>query len=135
EDIPDLEDRLVSRFKWGLVAEVEPPNTDTRAAIIRQKARMRGVPMPDEVALFIAERVKNNIRELEGVLIRLQMLAQVDDKPVDIDLARVAIGESPSKSRPALAVTVIMQAVGEFYGVKMSDLQSKRKQQSIARPR
>jgi len=135
EDIPDLEDRLVSRFKWGLVAELEPPNTDTRAAILRQKARMRGVPMPDEVALFIAERVKNNIRELEGAVIRLQMMAQVEDRAVDLDLAAKAVGETPAKSRPALPVTVIMQAVGEFYGVKLSDLQSKRKQQSIARPR
>ncbi len=135
EQIPELEERLVSRFRWGLVAEVEPPNTDTRAAIIRQKARMRGVPMPDEVAMFIAERVKNNIRELEGALIRLQMLAQVDNAEVDLALARVAVGEAPAKSRPPLPVTAIMQAVGEFYGVKMSDLQSKRKQQSIARPR
>jgi chromosomal replication initiator protein len=135
EDIPDLEERLVSRFKWGLVAELEPPNMDTRAAIIRQKARMRGVPMPDDVAMFIAERVKNNIRELEGALIRLQMLAQVDNAQVDLALARIAVGETQTKSRPPLPVTVIMQAVGEFYGVKMSDLQSKRKQQSIARPR
>jgi chromosomal replication initiator protein len=135
EDIPDLEERLVSRFKWGLVAELEPPNMDTRAAIIRQKARMRGVPMPDDVAMFIAERVKNNIRELEGALIRLQMLAQVDSAQVDLALARIAVGETPTKSRPPLPVTVIMHAVGEFYGVKMSDLQSKRKQQSIARPR
>lgn len=135
EDIPNLEDRLVSRFKWGLVAELEPPNTDTRAAIIRQKARMRGVPMPDDVALFIAERVKNNIRELEGALVRLQMLAQVENAEVGIDLARAAVGESASRSKPALPVTSIMHVVSEFYGLKLSDLQSKRKQQSVARPR
>ncbi|MGP1308956.1 MAG: chromosomal replication initiator protein DnaA [Phycisphaerales bacterium] len=135
EDIPDLEDRLISRFKWGLVAELEPPNTDTRAAIIRQKAQMRGVPMPDEVAMFIAERVKNNIRELEGAIVRLQMLAQVENAPVDITLARAAVGETAGKSRPALSVNAIMQSVADFYGIKMSDLQSKRKQQSIARPR
>jgi chromosomal replication initiator protein len=135
EDIPNLEDRLVSRFKWGLVAELEPPNTDTRAAIIRQKARMRGVPMPDDVAMFIAERVKNNIRELEGALIRLQMMAQVEQAPVDIALARAAVGETAQRSRPAPPVTTIMQVVSEFYGLKLSDLQSKKKQQSIARPR
>jgi chromosomal replication initiator protein len=135
EDIPNLEDRLVSRFKWGLVAELEPPNTDTRAAIIRQKARMRGVPMPDDVAMFIAERVKNNIRELEGALIRLQMMAQVEQAPVDIALARAAVGENAQRSRPAPPVTTIMQVVSEFYGLKLSDLQSKKKQQSIARPR
>ncbi|MBX3353502.1 MAG: chromosomal replication initiator protein DnaA [Phycisphaeraceae bacterium] len=135
EQIPQLEERLISRFKWGLVVEIEPPNTDTRAAIVRQKARMRGVEMPDDVARFVAERISANIRELEGAVVRLQIQSQVEKKPIDLALAKSALGEAPTKARPVLSVMAIVQTVGDYYGVKVSDLQSRRKQKSIVQPR
>lgn len=135
EEIPQLEDRLVSRFKWGLVAEVEPPEFETRVAIVRTKARLRGLTLPDEVATLIAERVASNIRELEGALTKVQMHAMIEDRPIDLSLARMALGQrvAPQPSEPS--VQIIVGAVTEYFGVRTVDLQGRRRQRSIALPR
>jgi chromosomal replication initiator protein len=134
-EIPDLEDRLVSRFKWGLVASVAPPCYETRVAILKNKARLRGLEMPDEVACHIAARVETNIRELEGVVVKLQVLSGVEKRGLDLDLAKAALGEEPERSDRQIQIQVIINAVTEFFGIKMTDLQSKKRHRSITLPR
>lgn len=135
-DIPDLEQRLVSRFQCGLVVQVNPPCYDTRVQIVKQKARIREIELPDDAACFIAGRTFANIRELEGSIVRVQMQALADKVPITLDLARAALGPGgDGSSRPEITITGIIDSVVEHYGVKLSDLQSKRRQKSIAHPR
>lgn len=135
EEIPDLEERLVSRFKWGLVTSVAPPAYETRVAILKNKALVRGFELPDDVACHIAAKIDSNIRELEGAITKLQILHSVEDRPIDMALAAVALGENPSAAERQVHIQTIISTVTEFYGVKVSDLQSKRRQRSIALPR
>ncbi len=135
EDIPDLEDRLVSRFKWGLVASVIPPCYETRVAILKNKGKLRGIEMPDDVACYIAAKIDTNIRELEGAVVKLQVLSGVEKRPVDLELARAALGEEPGRTERQIQIQMIINAVTDFYGIKVTDLQSKRRQRSIALPR
>ncbi|MFO0835247.1 MAG: chromosomal replication initiator protein DnaA [Phycisphaerales bacterium] len=134
-EIPDLEQRLVSRFKWGLVAKVEPPCYDTRVQILKSKARIRGLDLPDDVACYIAERISANIRELEGAITTLQIRASLDARPIDLTLAKSAMGDSAPAHQSAISIHTIIDAVTDFYHVKVTDLQSKRRQRSVAQPR
>lgn len=134
-EIPDLEDRLVSRFKCGLVTMISPPDYETRIEILKNKARLRGIELAPEVAAFIATRIDSNIRELEGAVIKLQALAQCEQRPIDAALAAQALGEPPGKSDRQLQIQSIISVVTDFYSVKITDLQSKRRQRSIALPR
>jgi chromosomal replication initiator protein len=135
-EIPDLEERLVSRFKWGLVASVDRPGYDTRVAIIKNKARVRGLEITDEAACYIAERIDTNIRELEGAVAKMQVVAGVDHRPADLDLARQVMGDDAG-ARPERQVQIqsIVGAVADFYAVRLTDLQSKRRNRSVALPR
>ncbi len=135
EEIPDLEQRLVSRFKWGLVAKVEPPCYDTRVEILKSKARLRGLNLPDDVACYIAERINANIRELEGAITTLQIRASIDGRPIDLSLAKFAMGDNSPAPQSAVSIHTIIDAVTDFYHVKVTDLQSKRRQRSVAQPR
>ena len=135
EEIPDLEDRLVSRFKSGLVTKVDPPCYETRVAILQNKAKLRGFDLSPEVAGYIAGKIDTNIRELEGAVIKLQVMANVEKRPMDLDLARAALGDSEPREGPRIQIQTIINAVTDFYGVKVTDLQSKRRQRSIALPR
>jgi len=135
EEIPDLEQRLVSRFKWGLVAKVEPPCYDTRVEILKSKARIRGLELPDNVACYIAERINANIRELEGAITTLQIRASLDARPIDLSLAKLAMGDSAPVAQSTISIHTIIDAVTDFYHVKVTDLQSKRRQRSVALPR
>jgi chromosomal replication initiator protein len=135
EDIPDLEDRLVSRFKWGLVTSVAAPCYETRIAILKNKARMRGFELPDLEASQIAARLDTNIRELEGAISKLQVLISVDHRPVDMDMVAQVLGDVPVRGEKRVEIQTIIATVVEFYGVKLTDLQSKRRQRSIALPR
>lgn len=134
-EIPDLEQRLVSRFKWGLVAKVEPPCYDTRVQILKSKARIRGLDLPDDVACYIAERISANIRELEGAITTLQIRASLDARPIDLALAKFAMGDNAPAHQSAISIHTIIDAVTDFYHVKVTDLQSKRRQRSVAQPR
>ncbi len=133
EEIPDLEDRLVSRFKWGLVVPVQPPCYETRVAILKTKARVRGIQMPDAVACYLAERIDTNIRELEGAVTRLQMQSAVESRAIDLDLAKAALGDSAVPSEPT--IQTIINVVADFYHVRITDLQSKKRPRSVAHPR
>ncbi len=136
EEIPDLEARLVSRFKWGLVTKLEPPCYETRVAIIQTKARLRHITIPQDVAEFIAARVESNIRELEGAIVKLQIQSSVESRAIDLDLARAALGEAPSPGSPGEpTIQVILAIVTDFYGVKITEVQSKRRHRSVALPR
>jgi chromosomal replication initiator protein len=135
EDIPDLEDRLVSRFKWGLVANVAPPCYETRVAILKNKARLRGMDLPDDAACHIAAKIDTNIRELEGVVVKLQALSMIEKRPGDLAMARAALGEEPGRTERQIQIQSIIDAVTDFFGVKVTDLQSKRRHRSVALPR
>ena len=137
-DIDKLEKRLVSRFQCGLVVPIDPPDYETRMQIVRNKAKMRGANVPDDVTAFIASRVDSNVRELEGAITRIQVQASVDHQNIDLKLARSALGVSPAKQPlPGAGVTIqaIVEAVMAHFDVTLAALQSKRRQRSIAEPR
>ncbi len=133
-EIPSLEERLVSRFKWGLVARIDAPTYETRLAIVRSKAALRGVDVPADVAEFIARNVTTNIRELEGALTRAVGYAALSNRPLNLALAHEALQDVLS-SRPLVSIEDIARVVATRYNVKLSDLQGKRRSKSIALPR
>jgi chromosomal replication initiator protein len=134
EEIPQLENRLVSRFMWGLVVTVDPPDYETRIAILKSKARIRGLSLADDVASFVARRVDTNIRELEGAIVKLQIQSTVENRPIDLDLTRAALGEARATgAEPSLQA--ITGVVTDFYRVRLPDLQSKSRHRSVTLPR
>jgi chromosomal replication initiator protein len=134
--IPDLQNRLVSRFKWGVVIQIDSPGVETRIAILKTKARQRGVDMPDDVAAYVAQTINTNIRELEGAIGTLQVAASVDNCPITLELARRVIeGTGATSGTRQLSIQTIIEAVTDFYGVRLSDLQSKRRARSVTIPR
>lgn len=135
KDIPTLQDRLVSRFKWGVVAEIEAPCFETRMAIVRRKSRERGEPFPDEVSQLIAEHVVDNVRELEGAVTRLLAFATMSQRPVTPTLAREALGDLLATRTGPLSLETIVSEVCTTYSVKLSDLQGKRRTASVVWPR
>ena len=132
--IPSLPERLTSRFQCGLVARIDAPTYETRMAIIQKKARLRGMKISDEVAGYIADRAKANIRELEGALTILYATAGVTGEEIGVDIARKALGDKdmPNKN---ITITDIIKVVTAYYDVRPADLQSKRRSQSITMPR
>jgi len=134
DQIPDLEERLVSRFQWGMVAPIEPPAYETRVEIVKNKARVRGAEISDEAAGFIAARYDSNIRELEGALTKVQMQARLDGTALDLATAQAALGSEPAEAAPVTLESVV-NAVTGYYEVSLSSLQSKKRQRSIALPR
>jgi len=133
-EIPSLEERLVSRFKWGLVARIDPPTYETRLAIVKNKASLRGVEISNEVAEFVAQTIDTNIRELEGALTRVAGYAALWNKPVTLDVAREAL-QDILVSRPSVSIEEIAREVAARFSVKLSDLQGRRRTKSIALPR
>lgn len=135
EEIPDLEERLVSRFKCGLVAKVDPPCFETRVAILKTKARIRGVELSDDAVNYIASVIDTNTRELEGAIIKAQVLSSVENRPIDLSLVRAALGNIGPSNGAEPSIQAIIGAVTDFYRIKTTDLQSKRRQRSVAVPR
>jgi chromosomal replication initiator protein len=140
-EIPELEERLVSRFNWGLVARIEKPCYETRVAILNKKARMRGLELPDDVVCYIAAKIENNTRELEGAITKLQGMNLLREQsgggtgPIDLELAKAALGESATPEQRRITIQQILDAVTKYYNVRLSDLQSKKRHKSIAFPR
>jgi chromosomal replication initiator protein len=135
-EIPALQERLVSRFKWGLVAEIEPPCFETRVAILRRKADRLGLDLPDEIAHFIAEHVDSNVRELEGTLTHLHALATLHGLPISLPLARQALGsERTTRLNRVLRMDDVISVVITHFSVRLADLQSKSRTKSIVYPR
>ncbi len=133
-EIPSLEERLVSRFKWGLVARLDPPTYETRVAIVRNKSAARGYELPAGVAEFIAESITANIRELEGALTRVVAFAALSNRAMTLELAREALQDT-LVSKPLVSIEDIAREVSSRYSVKLSDLQGRRRTKSIALPR
>ncbi|NOZ22758.1 MAG: chromosomal replication initiator protein DnaA [Planctomycetes bacterium] len=134
EDIATLEERLISRFKWGLVSRMDLPDFETRVAIIQHKARLREVDLPEDVIHFVAAHVDSNIRELEGAITKIAGFASLANRTIDISLAREALEDMTPTSKP-ISIEEIQSLVTRRYNVKLSDLQSKKKSKSIAFPR
>jgi chromosomal replication initiator protein len=135
-EIPDLEERLTSRFAAGLVARIDRPCFETRVSIIKSKAALLGVALPDDVPSYIAAKIDSNIRELEGGLTRVRGLAMASGLPISLELAKQALdGDAASRSNNAPSLQSIIESVTRFYDVKLTDLLSKRRHKSIAMPR
>ena len=135
-EIPTLEERLHSRFEWGLIADIEPPDLETKIAILKRKGDLIGVPIPDDVAMFIASRVKSNVRELEGSLIRLIAIASLRGEPISKSLAQDAI-RNIAKEEDSGVVTIqqIQKAVASTYKLTSEELISKNNARQISHPR
>ena len=135
-EIPTLEERLHSRFEWGLIADLEPPDLETKVAILKRKAETMGMAIPDGVALFIATRVKNNVRELEGSLIRLMAISSLRGTAISEDLARDAIRNIASDEEPGLVtIPQIQKSVAAAYKLSVEQLVSKNNARQFAFPR
>ncbi|HWE94967.1 MAG TPA: chromosomal replication initiator protein DnaA [Tepidisphaeraceae bacterium] len=134
-EIPELEERLVSRFNWGLVARIEKPCYETRVAILQKKARMRGLTLPEDVVCYVAAKVENNTRELEGAITKLQGMGLLQSGRIDLELAKAALGETATPEQKRITIQQIFDAVTKYYNVRLSDLQSKKRHKSIAFPR
>jgi chromosomal replication initiator protein len=135
KEIDGVEERLKSRFGWGLTVAVEPPELETRAAILINKAEQSGVHLSKDAAFFIAQRIRSNVRELEGALKRVMAHAQFTRRPIDIDLIRESLKDLLALQDKLVTVDNIQRVVADYYQLKMSDLLSKRRSRSVARPR
>jgi chromosomal replication initiator protein len=135
-EIPTLEERLHSRFEWGLIADIEPPDLETKVAILKRKADLDGVALPDDVAFFIASKVKSNIRELEGSLVRLIAISSLRGVPISKMLAQDAIRNIAEDDQPAgITIEQIQRVVAAHYRLRVDDLKSKNNSRQIAVPR
>ncbi len=133
--IPTLEERLRSRFEWGLIADIQPPELETKVAILRRKADLEGIDLPDEVAHFVARQVRSNIRELEGLLTRVTAFSELTDKPLSVELAKETLKDIlPSNDRRSTA-SEIVKHVARHYGLKVSEIKSRNNSRPIVFPR
>ena len=135
KEIPTLEERLRSRFEWGLTADIQPPDLETKVAILRKKAEEKGTNIPQEVAMFLAERVRSNVRELEGHLNKIVVYASLAGRPVTLDVAKEALKDLLSKENKPITANDIVKVVAAQYGLKSQDLKSKTNSQNIVFPR
>jgi chromosomal replication initiator protein len=136
KEIPTLEDRLRSRFEWGLTADLQAPDMETRVAILRQKALSENFSIPDEVLDFIAANIQSNIRELEGALIRVMAYSSLHSKPVTSDLAAEALKNILSLNRTKkITITTIQDSVSAYFGIKPSEIKGKRRSRAVVIPR
>jgi chromosomal replication initiator protein len=133
--IPSLEERLISRFNWGLVARIDPPSYETRVAIVQKKAHLRGLSISDEIAEYIARKIHANIRELEGALTTLYAVATTVSKEITLELAQGALEGQIKLAAKHISITDIIEVVTRHFDVRLADLQSKRRSQSITEPR
>jgi chromosomal replication initiator protein len=134
-EIPSLEERLRSRFEWGLIADIQPPDLETKVAILRKKAETEGIPLPDNVTIYIAGKIKSNIRELEGSLIRLIAYASLTGREISLPLAQDVLRNVLQNDDRAITIEIIQKFVSEYYQLKFGELKSRNNSKSIARPR
>jgi len=134
-EIPSLEERLRSRFEWGLTADIQSPDLETKAAILKKKAETESVPLPDNVAMYIAGKIKSNIRELEGSLIRLIAYASLTGQDISLPLAQEVLKNILDHEQKAVTIEIIQKFVAEYYNLKLNDLKSRNNSKSVAKPR
>jgi len=135
KEVEGLEDRLRSRFQWGLTVAVEPPDLETRVAILHSKAEQAGIELPSEVSFFIAKIIRSNVRELEGALSRVIADVELNKKPLTLELAREALRDLAAVQNKMVSVENIQKTVAEYYNIRLADLSAKTRSRSIARPR
>jgi chromosomal replication initiator protein len=134
-EIPDLEERLRNRFEWGLIADIQAPDVETRVAILEKKAEMEGIPMTHDVALFLADHFASNVRELEGSLTRLGAYASLTRHPISVDFAREVLLGSLKTQAPTITFDAIAAAVCDHFSLRTLDLRSRRRSKNVAVPR
>lgn len=135
-EIPGLEQRLISRFEWGLTADLQPPDVETRLAILRQKAAVLSIQLDDKIVQFLADRIRTNVRRLEGALVRVASFTQLTGRPVRLDDVENLLREIlQEESRRAITFEVIQKRVAEHYDIRLADMTSKRRPENIAFPR
>ncbi|HEX5757595.1 MAG TPA: chromosomal replication initiator protein DnaA [Thermoanaerobaculia bacterium] len=134
-NIPTLEERLRSRFEWGLIADIQPPDLETKVAILRRKADVEGIRLPNDVAHFIAQQVRSNVRELEGLLNRVIAFSSLTGKPLSLDLAKETLRDILPDGERKPAAAEIIKFVARHYGLKVSEIKSKGNTKQIAFPR
>jgi chromosomal replication initiator protein len=134
-EIPALEERLRSRFEWGLIADIQSPDLETKVAILKKKAETEAVPLPDDVAIYIAGRIKSNIRELEGSLIRLIAYASLTGQQISLSLAQEVLKNILDHDEKAVTIETIQKYVADYYNLKLADLKSRNNSKSVAMPR
>jgi chromosomal replication initiator protein len=134
-EISDIADRLRTRFQWGLLADIDPPELEVRVAILCQKAAAEGISLADDVVMYIATAIKSNVRELEGALIRLAAYASLSGKVITLDFARQTLEGSLAPHPEHISVERVLRAVAGYYNIKIADLKSPRRHKTIAHPR
>jgi chromosomal replication initiator protein len=134
-EIPALEERLRSRFEWGLTADIQSPDLETKVAILKKKSETEAVPLPDNVAMYIAGKIKSNIRELEGSLIRLIAYASLTGREITLALAQEVLRNVLQNDDRAVTIEIVQKAVADHYSLKLSELKSKNNSKSVAMPR
>jgi len=134
-EIPSLEERLRSRFEWGLIADIGSPDLETKIAILKKKAEAETVPLPDNVAIYIASKIKSNIRELEGSLIRLIAYASLTGQELSLPLAQEVLRNIIDHDEKAVTIEVIQKHVADYYNLKLGELKSRNNSKSVAKPR
>jgi chromosomal replication initiator protein len=134
-ELPGVEERLRSRFTWGLIAEVETPDLETRVAILKRKAELERLILPDDVALYLAAHIKTNVRELEGALLRLAARASFHGQTISVELAREALAKLIATAPTGLTIEAIQREVAAYFDVKLHDLKGPKRHRAIAHPR
>lgn len=136
KEIPNMEDRLVSRFEWGLVTDLQPPDIETRVAILRKKAEISGIQLPDEIAFFLAEKIKSNIRKLEGALIRVLSYSSLTGQVLNMALVEDVLQDFlAGEDETVITIEVIQKQVAQHYDIRLADMTSKKRPKAIAFPR
>jgi chromosomal replication initiator protein len=130
-----LEERLRSRFEWGLIADIQPPDLETRIAILRSKAELQGLPVPPDVIQFLARRVPSNIRELEGSLNRIVAYARLNERQLNVDLAAAALDSLSGPRRTQLTPQAIIACTAKFFGLSLDDIKGKSRDKAVVVPR
>ena len=135
KEIQSLEERLISRFEWGLVTDIQPPDFETRIAIIKKKSEKETISLPEDVFFFLAEKVKTNIRELEGALIRVVAYSKLIGRDVSVDLAKEVLKDMIIEGEKKITIDLIQKKVSEYFDIKLSDMRAKKRSKAIAYPR
>lgn len=134
-EIDKLEERLRSRFQWGLIVDIQPPNIETRIAILKTKAANLDFDLPDDIALYLAKNIRTNIRELEGALLRLHAFTAFNKQPLSLEVAQTLLGRFLQDSHPTISVEMIQKLTCSYFNVKLSDMKGTGRSRAISRPR
>jgi chromosomal replication initiator protein len=135
KEIANLEERLSSRFAWGLIADIQPPDFETRVAILRKKIENEPTYVPEDVLHFIADQTQTNIRELEGALIRVIAYTSLDEKPVTLEAAKNILKDMVKEAMKTISVEMVQKSVSEFYRIPLSEMRAKKRHKNIVLPR